>query len=69
MDENILMPVIMRVTIEYGDRIQTVEGTEAEKFGNILSTTAIIAAQHGYIAPRLDWQIIKKETPILSSQN
>lgn len=61
IDKPVLVPKIMRVILEFGDRILYIEGEEAERWDAMIKQQALIANRSGYTPPRINWQSQDKE--------
>ena len=61
-DEPILVPKIMRVMLEFGDRILYVEEEEAERWYTMIKQQAIIAQRDGFTPPQIKWKLHNKDS-------
>ena len=52
---------LLRVELEYADRIISLEGKEAEEWNQIAQGMAVMSWVHGGIQKELKWKIKKKK--------
>jgi hypothetical protein len=53
------MSKLFKVTLEFEDKTQTLEGIEAEKWLKAINDDCIMEAIHGRPFPAFNWKVVK----------
>ena len=56
-EEEMAEPKLLRVTMEFEDRTQVLEGKQAEMWLEAVNNQAMISHVHGLKFPKFDWDI------------